>query len=464
MGVKAVVLVFPEVRDADAPALIDAVQFNCKVCVAVCAWIAAAFSGSSSRIVPCARILQSAFVERGLMLGEFHRFNNSPGLRNPEFFPLRTPYPSLAMRYMVPSDLPFLSPAKYPPRLRVAFLESFLSRFGRNGGPETGDSKRKKVVKEAKEIAGAREALKQAYVDLEAQQQQEEEEAQQKQQEKQQGSTRPSESPATSSRGRALSQSSRSGRGGRAMARGRPCFADILAAAQDVVGSDGGLCDAVLSDDAVSLASGAVAKCGLATVQAAVSLRSGMGSTAGDVPPPAVIAARTACPVNGVRWGSIVKAFAAETGGAPPAGDGGDVNGMAAAPSIAAVLGATLAASTAFGGARASATGPGGDAAPGGIHDRSLAWLARLAHLPPAFQATQGALFVRTPPLRMCRVMLVITQWQRCDQASSRTATAAALRAAVGRAVAGRSPAEHDAMLPRFVVYVGWLGCVSVPS
>ena len=43
VGVKAVVLVFPEVRDADAPALIDGVQFNCKVCVAVCAWIAAAF-------------------------------------------------------------------------------------------------------------------------------------------------------------------------------------------------------------------------------------------------------------------------------------------------------------------------------------------------------------------------------------------------------------------------------------
>ena len=99
------------------------------------------------------------------MLGEFHRYNNSPGLRNPEFFPLRTPYPSLAMRYMVPSDLPFLSPDKYPPRLRVAFLESFLSRFGPEGGPEVGSDgsagggKPKRKAREAKEIAGAREAL-----------------------------------------------------------------------------------------------------------------------------------------------------------------------------------------------------------------------------------------------------------------------------------------------------------------
>lgn len=31
VGVKAVVLVFPDVPDADAPSLIDAVQFQCKV-------------------------------------------------------------------------------------------------------------------------------------------------------------------------------------------------------------------------------------------------------------------------------------------------------------------------------------------------------------------------------------------------------------------------------------------------
>ena len=102
------------------------------------------------------------------------RYNNSPGLRNPNFFPLRTPFPSLAMRYMVPSDLPFLSPSKYEPSLRVAFLESFLRRFGAAGpevttSPPPGHTQvRKARAKESKEIAGARKALEKAKEELAA--------------------------------------------------------------------------------------------------------------------------------------------------------------------------------------------------------------------------------------------------------------------------------------------------------
>ena len=44
------------------------------------------------------------FVERGLMIGEFHSANNATGLRNSSFYPLRTPYPCLAVRHMVPGD------------------------------------------------------------------------------------------------------------------------------------------------------------------------------------------------------------------------------------------------------------------------------------------------------------------------------------------------------------------------
>lgn len=50
---KAVILIFPDIADADAPRLIDAVQQDVK----------------------------GEFVEQGLMIGEFHKFNNSPGLR-----------------------------------------------------------------------------------------------------------------------------------------------------------------------------------------------------------------------------------------------------------------------------------------------------------------------------------------------------------------------------------------------
>lgn len=75
---------------------------------------------------------KGGFVELGLMLGEFHAHNSSPGLRNPEFFPLRSPVPMLAIRHMVESDLPFLRRDIDPPEVRAAYLRSYLRRLGPN--------------------------------------------------------------------------------------------------------------------------------------------------------------------------------------------------------------------------------------------------------------------------------------------------------------------------------------------
>jgi hypothetical protein len=74
--------------------------------------------------------LKRYFVEMGLMLGEFHATNESPGLRNPDFRPLRSPIPMLAIRHMVESDLPFLIRETYPPRLRSSFLRSYIFYMG----------------------------------------------------------------------------------------------------------------------------------------------------------------------------------------------------------------------------------------------------------------------------------------------------------------------------------------------
>ena len=60
------------------------------------------------------------FVERGLMIGEFHSANNATGLRNTSFYPLRTPYPCLAVRHMVPGDFVFMTLDAYEPDLQVA--------------------------------------------------------------------------------------------------------------------------------------------------------------------------------------------------------------------------------------------------------------------------------------------------------------------------------------------------------
>jgi hypothetical protein len=74
--------------------------------------------------------LKPEFVAEGLMIGEFHERNEGEGLRNPNFRPLRSPIPSMAIRFMVDSDLPFLHRMMYPPALRVSFLKSYLRRFG----------------------------------------------------------------------------------------------------------------------------------------------------------------------------------------------------------------------------------------------------------------------------------------------------------------------------------------------
>merc|ERR1740117_1819468 len=91
--------------------------------------------------------LKEDFVSRGLMLGEFHLLNNSSGLRNPAFFPLRTLCPTLAIRHMVPTDLVFLSADKYSTHKRAAFLRSYISRMAGQKG-----AKAQEDVKEAERL------------------------------------------------------------------------------------------------------------------------------------------------------------------------------------------------------------------------------------------------------------------------------------------------------------------------
>jgi len=98
---KAMVIVFPNVPSDDA-GVIDDVQSE----------------------------LKGRFVDAGLMIGEFHERNESPGLRNPNFRPLRSPIPSLAIRHMVETDLPFLHRPLYPPPVRSEFIRSYIRRLG----------------------------------------------------------------------------------------------------------------------------------------------------------------------------------------------------------------------------------------------------------------------------------------------------------------------------------------------
>jgi len=70
----------------------------------------------------CQKALKPRFVKMGLMVGQFYRTCQEPGLRNPNFQPLKSPIPLLAIRYMVKSDIVFLKKS-------TEFLAAYNARF-----------------------------------------------------------------------------------------------------------------------------------------------------------------------------------------------------------------------------------------------------------------------------------------------------------------------------------------------
>lgn len=117
---KAMILIFPDMKLSAIPEMID---------------------GTQKRLKP-------NFVEEGLMLGEFHLHNNATGLHNDHFYPLRTPYPCLAIRHMVPSDVVFLNPAEFPAGVRLKMLTTFVSKFGDKASNDAQTEIARKLLKD----------------------------------------------------------------------------------------------------------------------------------------------------------------------------------------------------------------------------------------------------------------------------------------------------------------------------
>lgn len=93
---KTILVLFPDIPVEDAPQIIDATQAD----------------------------LKPDFVAKGLMIGQFHQTPpQDAGLWNPNFRPLRSPVPLLAIRHMVPSDFPFLTKDE-------RFVASYLAIHG----------------------------------------------------------------------------------------------------------------------------------------------------------------------------------------------------------------------------------------------------------------------------------------------------------------------------------------------
>lgn len=70
--------------------------------------------------------LKPQFLARQLMLGEFYPSCDKPGLRNPDFRPLRSPWPLLVIRPMVEADIEFLLDED-------RFIDAYLNAFGERG-------------------------------------------------------------------------------------------------------------------------------------------------------------------------------------------------------------------------------------------------------------------------------------------------------------------------------------------
>ena len=119
----AILVLFPDLSGADAFRLVDEAQQR----------------------------LKADYVAQGLMIGEFHDGPPlKPGLWNPEFRPLRSPVPMLAIRSLVPTDFPFLrddrdfvaayldrvQPADVPARWRDELAE-VAAGFGLDAAPRS---------------------------------------------------------------------------------------------------------------------------------------------------------------------------------------------------------------------------------------------------------------------------------------------------------------------------------------
>ncbi|TFY95244.1 hypothetical protein DYL61_04665 [Pseudomonas nabeulensis] len=68
-------------------------------------------------------------VKSFLMLGALYKESNALSLHSHDFYPLRTPVPTLVIREITAGDLIFLEPSHYNVLSRLRFLHAFISRF-----------------------------------------------------------------------------------------------------------------------------------------------------------------------------------------------------------------------------------------------------------------------------------------------------------------------------------------------
>ena len=105
---KSLIMVFPGVQLDRAKEVIDAVQ----------------------------RRRKADFVERCLMIGQFHKLNDTPAVHNPDFYAFQSPVPMLAVRVLVATDNLFMTLPEYSPDEQFRFLSGYYKCLQRWPGSE----------------------------------------------------------------------------------------------------------------------------------------------------------------------------------------------------------------------------------------------------------------------------------------------------------------------------------------
>lgn len=73
--------------------------------------------------------MKVACVRKHLMVGVLSPQSEAWSIHSRDFFPLRTPVPTLVVRDMALFDIEFLIDGPYNTHQRIAFLEAYLQRF-----------------------------------------------------------------------------------------------------------------------------------------------------------------------------------------------------------------------------------------------------------------------------------------------------------------------------------------------
>jgi len=73
-------------------------------------------------------------MEKDLMLGLLYRDSSAPSLHSHDYFPLRTPTPTMVIRDLTSQDLQFLTPDHYGTKEKIRFLNSYIKKFSGTEG------------------------------------------------------------------------------------------------------------------------------------------------------------------------------------------------------------------------------------------------------------------------------------------------------------------------------------------